>query len=77
MAQKVERSALVMHSADECLKLVNDVSSYPQFLPWCAGAEVHREPSRRSWWRRWILKKAQCGNASLRAIGLRVPKRFP
>lgn len=47
MAQKVERSALVMHSAERMFELVNDVSSYPQFLPWCAGAEVHRaEPSQ-------------------------------
>ncbi len=41
MAQKVERSALVMHSAERMFDLVNDVLSYPKFLPWCAGAEVH------------------------------------
>ncbi len=37
---KIERSALVMHSAEQMFDLVNDVDSYPQFLPGCRGAEV-------------------------------------
>jgi ribosome-associated toxin RatA of RatAB toxin-antitoxin module len=36
----VHRSALVSHSAAEMYALVNDVASYPSFLPWCRGAEV-------------------------------------
>lgn len=39
MAQ-IERSALVMYSAEQMFDLVNDVASYPQFLPGCRGAEV-------------------------------------
>ncbi|MFC6632945.1 type II toxin-antitoxin system RatA family toxin [Microbulbifer taiwanensis] len=37
---EIERSALVMHSAEQMFDLVNDVASYPQFLPGCRGAEV-------------------------------------
>ncbi len=39
--RKVLRSALVRHSAAEMFSLVDDVQSYPQFLPWCATAIVH------------------------------------
>jgi len=39
--QVVERSALVTYSAAEMFALVNDVSRYPEFLPWCVGAQVH------------------------------------
>ncbi|WP_426414743.1 type II toxin-antitoxin system RatA family toxin [Aestuariirhabdus sp. LZHN29] len=37
---RVSRSALIMHSAQKMYQLVEDVESYPQFLPWCDGAEV-------------------------------------
>jgi ribosome-associated toxin RatA of RatAB toxin-antitoxin module len=40
---KVERSALVMHSALNMFSLVNDVEHYSDFLPWCGGS---RELSR-------------------------------
>ena len=47
----VARSALVMHKAQDMYALVNDVDAYPQFLPWCGGAEVlarsEREMSAR------------------------------
>jgi ribosome-associated toxin RatA of RatAB toxin-antitoxin module len=39
--RKVNRSALVRHSASEMFSLVDDVQLYPQFLPWCASATVH------------------------------------
>ena len=32
---KVEKSALVPYSAPVMYELVNDVESYPEFLPWC------------------------------------------
>ncbi|MDP9064682.1 MAG: type II toxin-antitoxin system RatA family toxin [Pseudomonadota bacterium] len=38
--QVIERSALVMHSPAQMFVLVDDVSRYPEFLPWCSGAEV-------------------------------------
>lgn len=38
MAQ-VNRSALVLHTAEQMFDLVNDVDRYPEFLPWCASTE--------------------------------------
>lgn len=43
MKKQIERSALVWYSAQEMFELVNDVRSYPEFLPWCASAEIHEE----------------------------------
>ncbi len=40
MAKRVERSALVNHSAERMFKLVNDFESYPEYLPGCVGAEL-------------------------------------
>lgn len=37
----VQRSALVPYSAAQMFALVDDVESYPDFLPWCKSAEVH------------------------------------
>ncbi|WP_299180025.1 type II toxin-antitoxin system RatA family toxin [uncultured Neptuniibacter sp.] len=39
MAQ-VDRSALVLHTAEEMFDLINDVERYPEFLPWCAKTEI-------------------------------------
>jgi ribosome-associated toxin RatA of RatAB toxin-antitoxin module len=39
---RVEKSVLVPFSASRMWHLVQDVASYPQFLPWCAGADVLR-----------------------------------
>lgn len=41
MAQVIEKSALVWHSAEQMYALVNDVDRYPEFLPWCDGTEIH------------------------------------
>ena len=38
--RRVDRSALVPYSAREMFMLVDDVESYPEFLPWCDDAEV-------------------------------------
>ena len=37
---RVQRSALVMHSAQSMYDLVNDVASYPQFMDGCQASEV-------------------------------------
>jgi len=37
---RVEKSALVPFSAAAMFELVNDVDSYPAFLPWCRSARV-------------------------------------
>jgi len=39
--RKVNRSALVPYSAEDMYALVEDVDSYPSFLPWCNDVEVH------------------------------------
>ena len=36
----VEKSALVAYSAAQMYALVDDCERYPQFLPWCGGAET-------------------------------------
>jgi len=41
---EVNKSVLVGHSAGEMFALVDAVEQYPDFLSWCAGAEViHRD----------------------------------
>lgn len=35
----IAKSALVQHSADEMFALVDNVSLYKDFLPWCGGSE--------------------------------------
>ena len=37
---QIERSALVFYSCQQMYQLVNDVPSYPQFLPGCSHAVV-------------------------------------
>ncbi len=39
----VARSALVPYSCDQMFDIANDANHYPNFLPWCAAAEVFSE----------------------------------
>ncbi len=41
--REVRKQALVPHSAQSMYDLVNDVDSYPEFLPWCKDARVEEE----------------------------------
>ena len=36
----VNRQALVPFSAEQMFRLVNDIESYPRFLPWCRSTQV-------------------------------------
>jgi ribosome-associated toxin RatA of RatAB toxin-antitoxin module len=38
--REVKRSALVNSSPARLFELINDIESYPQFLPWCTHARV-------------------------------------
>jgi len=38
--KRIARSAIVEHSAQEMFALVDDIESYPRFLPWCRAAAV-------------------------------------
>jgi len=42
---RITRSALLMYSAEQMFDLVNDVSTYSEFLPGCTGARVIAESS--------------------------------
>ena len=44
--RKIDRSAIVPHSADAMFALVAHIESYPDFLPWCSDAQVHRSDER-------------------------------
>lgn len=45
--RRISRSAIVERSAQELYALVEDIESYPQFLPWCMDAHVReRAPGR-------------------------------
>ncbi|RMG29126.1 MAG: type II toxin-antitoxin system RatA family toxin [Gammaproteobacteria bacterium] len=37
---RVHKSAIVPYTPREMYDLVDDIESYPQFLPWCGGARV-------------------------------------
>jgi len=37
---QISRTALVPYSAEQMYQLVNDVKSYPQFLPGCSGSRI-------------------------------------
>ena len=38
--RSVSRSSLVPYTAEQMYALVDDIEAYPDFLPWCSGAEV-------------------------------------
>jgi ribosome-associated toxin RatA of RatAB toxin-antitoxin module len=38
--KRISRSAIVEHRAEEMYALVDDIESYPRFLPWCLAAQV-------------------------------------
>ncbi len=54
----VKRSALVPYSAEVMYGLVNDIESYPQFLPWCSAAAVFNRNEDEVWARIQISKGA-------------------
>ena len=37
---KISKHANVFYSANQMFALVNDIKSYPDFLPWCTGTHV-------------------------------------
>ena len=69
----VKRSALVMHSAEQMYRLVNDVSSYPEFMDGCIGVEVV-EHSDTSMLARLDLKKAGVKISFMTRNKLRAPE---
>lgn len=41
--RRIDRSTLVPYSSREMFRLVDDVESYPDFLPWCSDAVIERQ----------------------------------
>ena len=46
--RRITRSAIVECSARQMYDLVEDIESYPQFLPWCSGAHVRERTTGRT-----------------------------
>jgi len=45
--KEITRSAIVEHTAAQMYALVDDVESYPRFLPWCREARVEKADGRK------------------------------
>ena len=45
--KRMARSAIVEHSAERMFALVDDIESYPRFLPWCRAAKVDERTAGR------------------------------
>jgi len=45
--KEISRSAIVEHSAAQMYALVDDIDSYPRFLPWCRAARVESVDGRK------------------------------
>ena len=37
---QISRSAIVPYTAEQMYRLVADIKSYPEFLPWCGGTQI-------------------------------------
>jgi ribosome-associated toxin RatA of RatAB toxin-antitoxin module len=46
--KRIVRTAIVGHPAERMFSLVEDIESYPRFLPWCLGAVVHERTGTRT-----------------------------
>lgn len=46
--KRVSRSAIVEHSAESLYALIEDIESYPTFLPWCRAASVQSRIENRT-----------------------------
>lgn len=57
---KIQRSALVEHSASRMFALVNDVAAYPRRFGWCEAAQVLEEDERH------LLARLDLGLGGLR-----------
>lgn len=45
--QKFSETKILPYNAEQMFALVSDVSRYPEFLPWCAGARVYNRKMDR------------------------------
>lgn len=40
---EIRRSALMPYPVQFMYEIVNDVDTYPEFLPWCGGVKIHQQ----------------------------------
>ena len=45
--REVRRTALIGQTPERMFALINDIESYPQFLPWCTSAHVQSRTERQ------------------------------
>jgi len=45
--KEIRRSAIVEHSAAQMYALVDDIASYPRFLPWCIAVEIQEVDGKK------------------------------
>src|SRR4051794_26418967 len=45
--KEIRRSAIVEHSAAQMYALVDDIASYPRFLPWCTAVTVEQASDKK------------------------------
>ena len=50
----IDRSALLPYTALDMYRLVRDVPSYPQFLPWCSDSAVLEEDDQQQLASLWV-----------------------
>ncbi|MGB1309910.1 MAG: type II toxin-antitoxin system RatA family toxin [Leucothrix sp.] len=43
----INRTALVEYSTAQMFQLVDDIAAYPEFLPWCGGAQEHNRDEQQ------------------------------
>jgi ribosome-associated toxin RatA of RatAB toxin-antitoxin module len=58
--QRIQRSALVAHSANRMFGLVNDIAAYPRRFAWCSAAQVLEQDEGR------VLARLDLGLGMLR-----------
>jgi ribosome-associated toxin RatA of RatAB toxin-antitoxin module len=71
--RRIARSAIVDCSAAALYALVEDIESYPEFLPWCASAHVRERSAGRTV--ATLQLKAKGVRESLTTENLNTPER--
>jgi ribosome-associated toxin RatA of RatAB toxin-antitoxin module len=58
--REITRSALVPYTPQQMFALVEDVEKYPQFLPWCLGAQIIERTAQQ------IIASLELGKGGMR-----------
>lgn len=58
--KRIQRSALVPYSAEQMFALINDIPSYPKFMPGCVGSEVIEKTDD------WVVARLDISRAGIK-----------